>query len=179
MSNKRNLKDGRTYEIRNAIPKDASGLIDYLNTIAAESDNLTFGPGEWDVTVEAEIEFIEGVLKSDNQYFVVAELEGLIIANLNFTAGARPRLEHFGEFGVSVLKEYWGNGIAFELIDGLIQWAKSCKKVTKINLQVREDNERAIKLYKKLGFEIEGLVTRTFFIKGVYYNSYQMGKLID
>jgi RimJ/RimL family protein N-acetyltransferase len=179
MTNTRNLKDGRTCIIRNAIPKDASGLIDYLNTIAAESDNLTFGLGEWDVTIEAETEFIESAMKSDNQYFVIAELEGLIIANLNFTAGTRPRLEHFGEFGVSVLKEYWGNGIAFELIDGLIQWAKNSKKITKINLQVREDNERAIKLYKKFGFEIEGLVTRTFFIEGEYYNSYQMGKLID
>lgn len=105
--------------------------------------------------MDDETKFIENAVKSNNQYFAVAELEGLIIASLNFTAGIRSRLIHIGKFGVNVLKEYWGNGIAQELINGLIQWAKDGGKITKIDLQVREHNEKAIYLYKKLGFEIE------------------------
>lgn len=179
MSSSYKLKDGREYVIRNAIPEDASNLIKYLNSIAAESDNLTFGPGELTITVGIETKIIENAISSNNQYFVVAELDGLIIGNLNFSAGIKPRIAHIGEFGVSVLKEYWGNKIARELINGLIKWAKDGGKVTKINLQVREDNEKAINLYKKLGFEIEGLIKRSFFIKGKYYNCYHMGKILD
>ena len=179
MSNIYNLKDGRKYIIRDAVPEDASNLIEYLASVAVESDNLTFGPGELTMTVDAETKFIENAVKSSNQYFAVAELKGLIIGSLGFTAGTKPRVAHIGEFGVSVLKEYWGNGIAHNLISSLIQWAKDGGKITKINLQVREDNKKAINLYKKFGFEIEGLIRRSFFIDGEYYNSYQMGKIIE
>lgn len=53
------LKNGQTLTIRRAEHKDAIGLIDYLNTIGGESDNLTFGAGEFSMTQEQEIEFIE------------------------------------------------------------------------------------------------------------------------
>jgi len=116
MSNIYNFKDGRKYIIRNAAPEDASNLIEYLASVAVESDNLTFGPGELTITVDSETKFIENAVKSSNQYFVIAELKGLIIGSLSFTAGTKSRLAHIGEFGVSVLKEYWGNGIAHKLI---------------------------------------------------------------
>src|SRR5665648_1231579 len=139
MSNTYNLKDGRKYIIRDAVPEDASNLIEYLASVAVESDNLTFGPGEWTITVDAETKFIENAVKSSNQYFVVAELEGLIIGSLGFTAGTKPRVAHIGEFGVSVLKEYWSNGIAHELISSLIQWAKDGgKTVSYTHLRAHE-----------------------------------------
>lgn len=178
MSNTYDLKDGSEYIIRDVRTEDASNLINYLNSIAGESDNLMFGPGELTITVEDEAKFIGNAIKSENQYFVIAEIDGKIIGSLNFAAGTRPRLAHIGEFGVSVLKEYWGNEIAYELIKNLIQWAKDGGTITKIDLQVREDNERALCLYKKLGFEIEGLLRRSFLINGQYYNSYYMGKII-
>jgi RimJ/RimL family protein N-acetyltransferase len=169
------LKDGKAYYIRVGIPEDSSEMIDYINTIAQESDNLTFGPGEFHTTIEEEQNFIRNVNKTENQLFIIAVIDGKIIGNLNFTAGNRPRIAHTGEFGVSVLKEYWGNGIAFELIKYLISWAKQVVSITKINLRVREDNKNAINLYKKLGFVEEGLVTRNFYINGEYFSSYYMG----
>lgn len=175
MSKKYVLNDGTNFSIRVASASDASKLINYLNTIASESDNLTFGPGEMNATIEQEQKFIEDANKTSNQLFIIAIIDGLVIGNLNFSGGKRPRVSHTGEFGVSVLKEYWGNGIAFELISYLITWAAEGGIITKLNLRVREDNKNAIKLYKKLGFKKEGLITRDFFIKGEYFNSYQMG----
>lgn len=177
MSNIYSLKAGMKYTIRNVISEDASNLIDYLALISGESDNLTFGPGQLTITIDDEMKFIENAIKSSNQYFILAEKDGLVIGNLNFTGGTKPRLAHSGEFGVSVLKEYWGNGIAYELISLLIKWAKE-NRITKINLTVREDNEKAINLYKKLGFEIEGLIRRRFYINGKYYDSHQMGLIV-
>ena len=48
--------------------------------------------------------------------------------------------------------------------------------MTKINLRVRTDHERAIALYKKKGFAIEGTITRAVRIRGEYFDQYWMGR---
>lgn len=98
---------------------------------------------------------------------------------LNFSSGSRPRIVHTGEFGVSVLKEYWGNGIGTELISYLINWSKKSGLIRKINLIVRDDNFSAIHVYKKLGFNEEGVITRNLQINGRFYDALFMGYSID
>ena len=53
------LKNGLQLIIREAEKKDAASIIDYVNTIAGESENITFGPGEFKMTVEEEEKFID------------------------------------------------------------------------------------------------------------------------
>ena len=48
--------------------------------------------------------------------------------------------------------------------------------LTKVNLDVRIDNEKAIHLYEKFGFEKEGTIKKCLFIDGVYYDNYIMGR---
>jgi RimJ/RimL family protein N-acetyltransferase len=79
---------------------------------------------------------------------------------------------------VSVLKDYWGMGIGEELIRYLINWSRD-SGIRKINLRVRQDNLKAISLYKKLGFTEEGIVKRDSLIGGKFYDSLLMGLLID
>ncbi|MCY6355937.1 GNAT family N-acetyltransferase [Clostridium sp. ZS2-4] len=165
--------------IRKGLKSDSKSLIEYLNIIGGQSDFLTFGADEYPKAIEQIEEFIESTSKKDNALFIVAELNGKIVGNLNFSAGLSPRITHVGEFGVSVLKEYWGNGIGEELIKYLIEWSKKSEIIRKINLRVRADNIRGINLYKKLGFLEEGTLTRDFFINGKFYDSIAMGLIID
>lgn len=165
--------------IRKANKYDAEALIGYLNVIGGESDFLTFGTGQFGSTVQQEEDFIESALEKENALFIIAEVNGKVIGNLNFSGGSRGRTAHAGEFGVSVLKEYWGNGIGEELIKYLISWGRNSGIIRKINLRVRTDNTRGIKLYKKLGFLEEGLIKRDFLINGEFYDSLFMGLLID
>ncbi len=173
-----NVKDEKVM-IRKVNKSDAKALIDYLNVIGGESDFLTFGVGEFDGSIEQEEEFIENAQKSENSLFIIAEVDGKVIGNLNFSGGPRERNAHTGEFGVSVLKEYWGNHIGEELIKYLISWSKSSGIIKKINLRVRTDNTRGINLYRKLGFLEEGKIKREFLINGEFYDSLLMGLLID
>lgn len=173
------LSDGKELTIREARKADAANLLDYVNAISYESDFLTFGPGEFSMTLEAEEEFVEKCYQADNKIFLIAEIEGSIVGNLNFAGGARPRTRHTGEMGVSVLKKHWGKGIAGELISCLIGWSKEAGIIRKINLRVREDNKRAIRLYERFGFVKEGIVSRNFCIDGRFYSSIQMGLEID
>lgn len=165
--------------IRKADKSDAKALIEYLNVIGGESDFLTFGIGQFEQSVKQEESFIENALKKENALFIIAEINGKLVGNLNFSGGPRERVAHVGEFGVSVLKEYWGNGIGEELIKYLINWSKNSEIIRKINLRVRTDNIAGIHLYKKFGFLEEGLVTRDFLINGKFYDSLLMGLAID
>lgn len=165
--------------IRKAVKEDAAALLEYMYKIGGESDYLTFGEGELNISLDSEETIIEDNLNSDNQLFLVAVIDGKIVGNLHFHSGSRPRIKHSGEFGISVLKEYWGHGIGTELLKYMLDWAKSSKIIRKVNLRLRSDNERAFHLYSKLGFKIEGLITRDFFIDGAYFDSIAMGLLID
>lgn len=173
------LKNGETVVIREAVVDDAEGLIQHINTIAGESDFVTFGPGEFEITVEKEKEILEAYSKADNKIFLVAEVNEEIIGCITFGGGGRARTKHVGEFGLSIQQRYWGQGVGTKLLENLIDWAKDTGIVRKINLRVRSDNERGIKLYAKMGFVKEGLITRDMYTHGEFYDSTQMGLQID
>ncbi len=165
--------------IREAVRSDAVALIEYLNIIGGESEFLTFGIWHFGRSVEQEQDFMENTLKKKNALFIIAEINGKVVGNLNFSGGSRQRTAHIGEFGVSILKKYWGNYIGQELVEYLIDWSKNLGVIRKINLRVRTDNTRGIHLYNKLGFLEEGIVKRDFLINGEFYDSFIMGLLID
>jgi len=165
--------------IRNAVESDAEDLIDYMDAISEESNFLTFGPGEFGANVQQEKSFIANLSTKKNTLFIVAEMDGKIIGNLSFSGGPRPRIAHVGEFGISVLKEYWGYGVGEELLQYLINWSKNSGIIRKINLKVRTDNTRGIHLYSKMGFLEEGLLKRDLMINGDFFDSLLMGLSID
>jgi hypothetical protein len=47
---KHHLKNGRILVIREATGKDVQAVLDYLEGISGESEFLTFGPGEFELT---------------------------------------------------------------------------------------------------------------------------------
>lgn len=173
------LENGDVVTIREATLEDAEDIINYIDQVASESHYLTFGQGELKIKVDQERQFIENCKKSDNSLMIVAEVNGKIIGNLSFSGGKNSRIYHMGEFGVTVLKEFWKLGIGRKLIEYMIEWASNGKQIRKINLKVREDNLHAIRLYEKMGFKKEGVTTRFFYHNGVFYSAVLMGLEID
>ncbi|MPM82898.1 hypothetical protein SDC9_129960 [bioreactor metagenome] len=173
------LKNGDTVRLREAVKEDAPELIAYLQKIGGESDFLTFGSGEFSVSVSDEAAMLEESRTAKNKIMLLSLVGNKVIGCLHFEGGARSRILHTGEFGVSVLKDYWDKGIGTEMVKELIQWAKASNVIRKLNLRVRSDNARAISVYEKLGFIQEGLITREFFISGEFYNFIYMGLIID
>lgn len=168
------LKNGLIAIIREANPEDAPQILRYIEQVSGESEFLSFGPGEFETTVEREREFIESTQNKDNALIILVEFNSEIIGMLNFSGGTRTRTSHRGEFGISVAKKYWELGIATAMLEHLIKWARE-HKIAKIDLMVREDNERAIKLYEKFGFKHEGRISRYFKLDRKFYGVIYMG----
>lgn len=140
-------------EIRRAFAADAKSILKYCKAVGAESDNLTFGGEGVSITPEKEQDYLESILHSEKQLYLVAVDNGEIVGTAVFSSFAKTRLAHRAEISVSVRKALWGNHIGTRFMERIIDFAKNTAKIEIISLEVRSDNERAIALYKRFGFE--------------------------
>lgn len=172
------LNYGKKMCIRKAEPGDASPIVKMSTQIGSETDNFTYGEDDFYFTEEQQKSFISNIGDKDNYLYIVGIVDNKIVATLSYLSSSRRRTMHRGELGIGVLKEYWGMGVGSHLMDYFFKWANSKAVVKKIDLEVREDNLRAINLYMKYGFKIEGRISRGMLIGGKYYDLYCMGKTI-
>ena len=93
-------------------------------------------------------------------------------------SGNKVKSRHQGELGIVVAKKYQVKGIGKELMNNLIDFCRNNIFTTRIQLDTKCDNEVAVKLYEKLGFEIEGKLLNTTLIYGTYYDLYVMGLML-
>ena len=150
-----------SFIIEKATITDAANILKYLKQIGGETDNLTFGEEGLPITPEEEEEYISLAENSCDRIMLVAKEEGKIVgsATLNRLSG---RMDHRGDFSVSVMKEYWNKGIGSQLLLRIIEFAKE-NSFEIIDLQVRSDNLAAKHLYEKYGFKKIG--THSCFFK--------------
>lgn len=81
----------------------------------------------------------------------------------------------FGEYGILMgEKEYWGRGYAKEASMTIINYCFKEVGLRKIILGVVEKNNPAIELYKKLGFELEGVYKKHGLYNSTYCDIYRM-----
>jgi RimJ/RimL family protein N-acetyltransferase len=173
------LRDGRAILLREAEVADSGQLISRVHRIAGESRNISLEPGEFPLTLEQERAFIRAVSAADNQLFLLALDGDEIVGDLLFRGGPYRRTRHRGMMGMSVNRSHWGLGIGTALLQTLIDWARASGVVRKIDLRVMTYNERALRLYRRFGFQVEGRHARTFCIDGEFFDDYSMGLLVD
>ncbi len=159
-------------EIRKATSFDAHAIMEFLKKVGAETDNLSFG-GEG---IGIPLEGIKSFITNSKCYYIA--LDGNKIIGSTQLSPGRRRFAHTSEFAISVLKDYWGKGIAQKLFDKSLLWAKE-NGVRKINLEVRDDNLRAIRFYERNGFVKEGMMLRMLLINDTFIDGIRYGLLID
>lgn len=165
-------------KIVNTTIEMAQDIIDYVKVASGETANLITTPEEFNITLEQEINHIQSMLDSRLNNQLVA-LDGDKIVGLCGLHGrqGRKRIAHVSSLGITILKSHWGQGIGYALMKEQERYAKE-NGITKINLEVRTDNQAAINLYKKCGYEIEGTNKRNMFIDGEYVDTFYMGLCI-
>jgi len=157
------LKDGRKLIVKEAEETEAKELIRFVSGIWGESKFLTFGAGKYKILVKDEKKIIKTYLESANKAILIGWIQNEVVGHSVFRSGKWHREGHTGEIGISVSKKNWGIGIGTLILGALLDWARKSKVIRKVKLRVRTDNDRAIAVYRKLGFIEEKSITWGFF----------------
>ncbi len=156
------LKNGTEALIRNADAPDGSNVFEVFNLTHAESDYLLSYPDENSYNPEQEAQFLANKTNSSNEIELVAIIDGKVAGTAGIEAvGSKHKVKHRAELGISILKEYWGLGLGKALMQACIQCAREAGYV-QLELNVVAENERALSLYRSLGFEEFGRNPRGF-----------------
>lgn len=78
------------------------------------------------------------------------------------------------EFQIIISPEYQGKGLASRAAKLAMNYGFSVLNLYKLYLVVDKENEKAVHIYKKLGFIVEGELMDEFFINGQYRTTIRM-----
>jgi putative acetyltransferase len=114
----------------------------------------------------------------DGNYYLVAAIADRVVGMLGVhTFPNRPRRRHVGAIGMAVHDDWQGRGIGVALMHAGLDLADKWLNLTRLELEVYTDNEPAIRLYERFGFEREGTLRRHAFRDGHYVDAYMMARL--
>jgi len=124
---------------------------------------------------EATRKWLEGISPTNNVSLVV-EKDSRIIGNGGFERH-QGRRSHVAYLGMGLHDDFHGRGIGSRLRRELIMVADDWLNLKRIELTVYVDNAPAIALYKRNGFEIEGMHRDFAFRGGAFADAYAMARI--
>jgi putative acetyltransferase len=120
----------------------------------------------------------ELLIKSgEGQYTLVAVVDGEVVGVIGLHTSSRPRVNHRGEIGMMVRDDWQGKGVGKAMMQAVVDLADKWLNLARIELTVFTDNEPAIALYRKFGFEIEGELRKYAFRDGEFVDAYSMARV--
>ena len=156
------LKNGKEAWLRNGDAPDAIAVLETFNATHAETDYMLSYPDENSFDPEKEAQYLEEKTESANEIEIIALVDGQVAGTAGIEAvGTNYKVRHRAEFGIGILREYWGLGLGRALTEACIKCAGEAG-YKQLELNVVAENERAVSLYRSLGFEEYGRNPRGF-----------------
>lgn len=119
--------------------------------------------------------FVADSVERDVAQFVALE-EGELVGWCDVFPHWAHALQHSGTLGMGVLEGFRGRGIGERLLRRTLEHALG-KGITRVALEARADNERAIRLYERVGFVHEGIARAGLRFDGRYFDAVRMAFL--
>jgi ribosomal protein S18 acetylase RimI-like enzyme len=150
----------------------ARSFRDALDTVARERRFLVMLEAP---PLELVAAFVRDNVANGVPHFV-ALVDAQVMGWADIVPSRLPAWAHCGTLGMGVVPEYRSQGVGRRLLEACIAaaWAR---KLTRIQLEVRADNEHAIRLYERQGFIREGIKRRAMLFDGEYFDAWQMALL--
>lgn len=169
LNEKIKTKDGKELILRELVAADFDPVADYLAQLATE----TIFTNQYVGRKMDKEKSLRLYADENNLFLGVFEPSGKVVGSCTITI-AKP--DHIwcnknAVFGISMLKDYYGQGIGSVMMEKMIDWAYQ-KGMHLIEGRVRAKNRRAISLYLKYGFEICGLIKETALINNEWHDEY-------
>ena len=164
------------FNFRKAQTKDVRKMIDLLNEQDYDFSIAPFNKYELDEAILTE--HIKNTHKSDLGVVLVCEIKNEIVGILDFQRMHLKSMSHCGDFEIIVKNEYTNNGIGKSIVSYFEDYIKNHTTVQKVNLKVPSNNQKAIKMFRELGFLKEGIRQKSIFSNGEYFDQVLMSKAI-
>lgn len=163
--------------IREATINDAKELAELINYVENNSEFLLYEPGERKLTEKKQRQMIESFATQSNATIFLAEKQDNLVGYVLLIGGKSKRTRHAAYLVIGIHPDYRGQRIGTELFAHLEKWANG-NAIHRLELTVVCENAAGVALYKKYGFEVEGIKRDSLFIGGTYYDEYYMAKLL-
>lgn len=163
------------FMIRPIEVSDAKG-INMLRRMPGVFENILGIPSE---RIKRNEDFLMSMDSYHHQFVAVSKDtsgEDIIIGTAGLMVSPNPRMRHSASVGIMIHRDYQDKGVGTALMNAVIDIADNWLMLIRVELNVFEDNERAIHLYEKLGFEKEGLKRFASIRNGKYENEYIMAR---
>ncbi|MCL2840669.1 MAG: GNAT family N-acetyltransferase [Defluviitaleaceae bacterium] len=135
--------------------ENAQAFLDMQLQLDSETDMMLFEVGERSNDINRIYGLIDSIQNTGSVAFLAYE-DGQCIGFLFTNRGQLKRVRHSAYIVIGILEKYRGKGIGTALFENVIRWAKNCG-IKRLELTVMTHNQAGLALYKKQGFEIEGV----------------------
>ena len=166
------LKDGRTVLIREFQMKDKESLIEMYEALSDEAVR-------WGMLPYTRERIEKGWLSNlHDLIIIVAIYNSKIVGHAQIFKHPHPRRKGIGDLIVYIHQDFRNVALGTAMLTKLIELAKK-EGLHRIGLRVIADNKRAVHLYQKFGFKIEGLTKEAYFGEdGKYHDELVMGLIV-
>lgn len=169
---------GRVIEVIREIEiEDAASFLQLSKQLDEETKFMLYEPGERKTTAEQQEKMIHRFMENEYATIFVAVEDERIVGFILVNGNNIQRKRHVASIVIGILQEYSGRGIGTRLFKEVEKWAK-LHDVWRLELTVMAHNTRAQPLYKKAGFEKEGVKKAALIIDGKGIDEYEMAKLL-
>ncbi|MEK5237625.1 GNAT family N-acetyltransferase [Paenibacillus sp. FSL L8-0470] len=164
--------------LKELVPGDAAELLSLQHRLDEESSFLLLEPDERQTGLQQVTEMIESFAKAETSILLGAVADGRLAGYLSVRGGSLRRNKHSAYIVIGILADYQGMGIGSGLFREMESWATGVG-IVRLELTVMTHNDRAVSLYTKRGFEIEGIKKKSLMVSGDWVDEYYMSRILS
>jgi len=166
-------------DVRPAVKEDAAPFLDLWNALDTETEFMLYEPNERKATLDSQQTMLSNASESDNVHIIVLACnETHLLAG--FCAGRRSsnhRDKHVLHVVIGIRQGFTGKQWGRRLLGQLEAWAGSVG-IVRLELNVMVNNQRAVSLYKAMGYKVEGTRKQSVALNSGFVDEHVMAKLI-
>jgi RimJ/RimL family protein N-acetyltransferase len=168
------------YTIRPAVPDDAAQMLQVMRAVADEDHNgILYSRSDGLRSIQDQRKLLEQRAASENCIMLVAEAERQMIGYVSCIGGVIPSTKHTVSLAILVKKEWRDKGVGTALMQRAVAWAEANPIVKRLELDVFTVNSRAVHIYKKVGFQEEGIKRQVYFKDGQFVDAILMAIIFE
>lgn len=167
----------QTSIIRPIETEDARSFIRLQEQIYAQSEFEYYEPNVQHLTVQIIRKQMAEWRKFKQQTILLCIVNGEFAGYSRITGYKEQRLQHGATIRIGVLKKYANNGIGTALVESSIKWAQQ-NDIERLEAIIMAHNTKAISLFEKQGFTVEGKKVHSVKIDNEYYDEFIYSKLV-